>query len=150
MESRIRKTVRRKPVVGYTTGVFDLFHIGHLNILKKSKKRCDKLIVGVTTDELALFFKGKKAAVPYKERVAILKALKYVDAVVPQKTMDKYTAWKKYRFDVMFVTAKASSKWPKVEVEFISRFRKGKAPRIVRFPYTAGVSSTKRRNVLKK
>lgn len=75
-------------VIGYTSGVFDLFHIGHLNLLKNAKGMCDKLIVGVTTDDLSLY-KGKKPLIPFEDRLEIVRAVRYVDAVVPQETMDK-------------------------------------------------------------
>ena len=88
--------------IGYTTGVFDLFHIGHLNLLKNAKSLCDKLIVGVTTDELVAY-KNKKAVIPFNERMEIVSSIKYVDAVVPQESMDKMGMWKKLKFDVMFV-----------------------------------------------
>ena len=71
-------------VIGYTTGVFDLFHIGHLNILKKSKSMCDRLIVGVTTDELMTEYKNKTPVIPFKERVEIVQSIKYVDMALPQ------------------------------------------------------------------
>ena len=81
-------------VIGYTTGVFDLFHIGHLTLLKNAKGLCDKLIVGVTVDELVLY-KGKHAMIPYSDRAEIVRSVKYVDAVVPQYDMDKLAACKK-------------------------------------------------------
>lgn len=80
-------------IIGYTTGVFDLFHIGHLNILIKAKEHCDYLIVGVTTDEL-VSYKNTQAVVPFEERIEIVKAISYVDEVVSQITMDKKEAWK--------------------------------------------------------
>ena len=89
-------------VIGYTTGVFDLFHIGHLNILKKASSKCDKLIVGVTVDELVQY-KGKKAVIPFEERIEIIRSIKYVDMAVPQINMDKISAQKRYNFDIMFV-----------------------------------------------
>lgn len=92
----------KKYKVGYTTGVFDLFHIGHLNILRNAKEQCDCLIVGVSTDELVQDYKHKKVVIPYEERKAIVEAIKYVDLVVPQKSMDKYEAWKKLHFDAVF------------------------------------------------
>ena len=79
--------------IGYTTGVFDLFHIGHLNILKRAKLECDYLIVGITTDELSLSAKGTKPFIPFQERMDIVEAIKFVDEVVPQTSYDKMEAW---------------------------------------------------------
>ena len=89
-------------ITGYTTGVFDLFHIGHLNLLKNAKGLCDKLIVGVTVDELVTY-KGKRALIPFEDRIEIVRSCKYVDAVVPQYDMDKLSACKKIGADVLFV-----------------------------------------------
>lgn len=95
-------TINKKYKIGYTTGVFDLFHIGHLNILRRAKEMCGYLIVGVSTDELAWEYKKKKPIIPYSERVAIVEAIRYVDKVVTQTTMDKMIAWEELKFDVMF------------------------------------------------
>ncbi|HEY9412864.1 MAG TPA: adenylyltransferase/cytidyltransferase family protein [Jiangellaceae bacterium] len=92
-----------KTVVGYTTGVFDMFHIGHLNILRNARSACDYLIVGVTTDELAVRRKGRAPIVPLFERMEIVQNVRFVDDVVPQATMDKMQAWRNLKFDVMFV-----------------------------------------------
>lgn len=129
---------KRGKVVGYTTGVFDLFHIGHLNILKKAKSMCDYLIVGVTTDKL-VSYKYKKAIIPYEERAEIVQNIKYVDAVVPQKSMDKMEAWKRLKFDVMFVGDDwfNTEKWNNIDAEF-----KRLGVKVVYFPYTKGTSST--------
>ena len=83
-------------VIGYTTGVYDLFHIGHLNLLKNAKGLCDKLIVGVTVDEL-VEYKGKRAMIPFEERIALIKALKGVDIVIPQESLDHKDKVKKYK-----------------------------------------------------
>ena len=90
-------------VVGYTTGVYDMFHIGHLNVIKRAKEQCDYLIVGVSTDELVQLEKKKTPIIPFEERTAIVEAIKYVDEVVPQIDKDKLRAWEKYHFNKMFV-----------------------------------------------
>ena len=124
--------------VGYTTGVFDLFHIGHLNLLRKAKEQCDYLIVGVSTDEL-VSYKHKQAVIPFEERKQIVGAIKYVDKVVAQENMDKMAAWKRLHFNVMFVGDdwKGTPKWDEYERQF-----KEVGVEIVYFPYTKGTSST--------
>ena len=132
-------------VIGYTTGVFDLFHVGHLNMLRNAKSFCDKLIVGVTTDEL-VSYKNKKAIIPFEERIEIVRHIKYVDVAVPQISMDKKEAWERYKFDIMFVGDDwfKTEKWEKFEKEFNEI-----GVKIVYFPYTKGTSSTLINNVLK-
>ncbi|GMW01168.1 MAG: cytidyltransferase [Candidatus Hydrogenedentota bacterium] len=126
-------------VIGYTTGVYDLFHIGHLNILKNAKAMCDKLIVGVTTDELMWEYKKRKPVIPFFERSEIVRNIRYVDAVVPQTTMDKFGAWEKLKFDVMIVGDDwhQTAKWQDIEAKFNEV-----GVRIIYFPYTQGTSST--------
>ena len=85
--------------IGYTTGVFDLFHIGHLNILKRARLECDHLIVGVTTDELCESAKNQKPFIPFQERMDLVEAVKYVDEVVPQTSYDKMEAWNNLKFE---------------------------------------------------
>lgn len=133
--------------IGYTTGVYDLFHIGHLNLLKRAKQFCDYLVVGVTTDELSLSRKNKKPVIPFDERMEIVKNIKFVDKVVPQEHMDKMQAWKEHRFDVMFVGSdwKGTDKWNQMEIDF-----KEVGVEIVYFPYTDSTSSTLLRSVLNK
>lgn len=92
----------KKYDVGYTTGVFDLFHIGHLNILRRAKEQCNTLIVGVSTDELVLEYKHKLPVIPFENRLVIVEAIKYVDKVVPQVNMDKFEAWEKLRYNAIF------------------------------------------------
>ena len=131
-------------IIGYTTGVYDLFHIGHLNLLKNAKGMCDKLIVGVTVDELVIY-KGKRALIPFEDRIEIVRSCKYVDAAVPQYDMDKLTACKKLGANILFVGDDwyATEKWKKYEEEFSAE-----GICIVYFPYTKGTSSTQIRNVL--
>jgi glycerol-3-phosphate cytidylyltransferase len=130
--------MQKKYKVGYTTGVFDLFHIGHLNLLRRAKEQCEFLIVGVSVDELVAY-KHKKPVIPFTERIQIISAIKYVDLAVPQENMNKMEAWEKYRFNVMFVGDdwKNTPKWNDLE----SQFNK-KGVDIVYFPYTKGTSST--------
>lgn len=126
-------------IIGYTSGVYDLFHIGHLNMLRNAKGMCDHLIVGVTTDELMRSYKQRDCIIPYPERVEIVRAIRYVDAVVPQRSLDKLDAWKRLKFDRMFVGDDwyESPSWKSLETDL-----DGNGVRIVYFPYTLGVSST--------
>lgn len=126
-------------IIGYTAGVFDLFHVGHLNLLKNAKGMCDKLVVGVTTDEL-VGYKGKKAFVPFEDRLEIVRSIRYVDAVVPQYDMDKLTMCKKLGATYLFVGDDwyKTEKWKHYEKEFEKEEIK-----IIYFPYTKGISSTK-------
>ena len=136
----------KKYKVGYTTGVYDMFHVGHLNLLKRAKEMCDYLIVGVTTDELTSY-KNKKAVIPFEDRMQIVQAIIYVDEAVPQVNMDKMAAWEKYHFDAMFVGDdwKGTEKWNRLEEDF----RKVGVD-IVYFEYTKKISSTMLREQLKR
>ena len=126
-------------IIGYTTGVYDLFHIGHLNLLKNAKGMCDKLIVGVTVDELVAY-KGKQAMIPFEDRIEIVRSIKYVDAAVPQYDMDKLAACKKLGAKFLFVGDDwyGTEKWKEYEKQF-----EAEGIKIVYFPYTKGVSPTK-------
>ena len=125
-------------IIGYTAGVYDLFHIGHLNLLKNAKGMCDRLIVGVTVDELVTY-KGKHAMIPFEDRIEIVRSIKYVDAAVPQYDMDKLAACKKLGAKILFVGDDwyGTEKWQQYEKGFTDAGIK-----IVYFPYTKGVSST--------
>ncbi|MBD0779701.1 adenylyltransferase/cytidyltransferase family protein [Maribacter sp. ANRC-HE7] len=127
-----------KAIIGYTSGVFDLFHIGHLNLLKNAKGLCDNLIVGVTSDEL-VSYKNKRAVINHQERMEIVRNIKYVDAVVPQNDMDKFAMWERLKFDVMFVGDDwlNTPKWKELDEKF-----KVVGVKIIYFPYTEGTSST--------
>lgn len=131
--------------IGYTTGVFDLFHIGHLNILRRARLECDYLIVGVTTDELCLSVKGRAPVIPFMERMAIVEAISCVDCVVPQVNYDKMEAWRNLKFNVMFVGDdwKGTPKWLALEKDFAAV-----GVDIIYFPYSEQTSSTKLRAVL--
>lgn len=134
-------------IIGYTTGVFDMFHIGHLNILKNAKERCDYLIVGVSTDEVVESYKHKKPIIPFEERIAIVEAIKYVDKVVPQTSMDKIEAWKELHFNVLF----HGSDWKNSPMynSIIQEFQQYNVE-VVFLPHTDGVSSTQLSEVIRK
>ena len=137
--------VDKKYKIGYTSGVFDLFHIGHLNILRKAKEQCDFLIVAVSADELVQTYKNKVPVIPFEERAAIISSIKYVDKVVAQNDRDKISAFTKYNFDVMFVGDdwKGDPLWVKLEKELNS-----KGSEIIYFEYTKHISSTLLKQVL--
>lgn len=125
-------------IIGYTTGVFDLFHIGHVNLLKKAKSLCDILIVGVTSDEL-VSYKHKRSVIPFNERLEIVSSLKYVDMAVAQDSMNKIEAHNKLKFDVMFVGDDwyKTPKWEQIESDL-----KEKNVTIIYLPYTKTTSSS--------
>lgn len=129
----------KKYKIGYTTGVFDMFHIGHLNILRRAKEQCEYLIVGVSTDEVVQTYKHKTPIIPFEQRVAIVEAIKYVDKVVPQTTMDKLQAWQNVKFNVMF----HGSDWQNSELydKYQKEFAKLGVD-VVFLPHTDGISST--------
>lgn len=126
-------------VLGYTTGVFDMFHIGHLNVIKRAKAHCDCLIVGVSTDENVISYKHKKPVIPYEERATIVRAVRYVDYVVPQKNMDKFAAWQLLHFNEMYHGDdwKGSKMFDEIEEKL-----KSVGCHTVYLPHTDGISST--------
>lgn len=128
----------KQEIIGYTAGVFDLFHIGHLNLLKNARGMCDRLIVGVTVDDLVLY-KNKRAVIPFNERIEIVRSIKYVDAAVPQEDMDKVAMCKKLNADILFVGDDwyKTPKWETLQKELEELNIK-----VVYFPYTKGTSST--------
>ncbi len=129
----------KKYKVGYTTGVFDMFHIGHLNILKRAKEQCEYLIVGVSTDEVVQTYKHKTPIIPFEQRMAIVEAIKYVDKVVPQITMDKMEAWKNIKFNAMF----HGNDWQNSALydDYVKKFAEVGVD-VVFLPHTDGISST--------
>lgn len=114
----------------YTSGCFDIFHQGHLNILKKTKQLCDYLIVGVSTDELIVESKGRPPLIPFEERISILESNRYVDEVIPQVDKNKQKVVDEYGIDAISVGSDWKGKYPSVtcEMEY--------------FDYTPNVSST--------
>ena len=137
----------KKYKIGYTTGVYDMFHIGHLNLLQKAKERCDYLIVGVSTDEVVKSYKHKNPIIPFEERFAIISALKCVDQVVPQISMNKMEAWEKLHFNALFHGSdwKGSDMYNQMIEEFSAV-----GVDVVFLPHTEGVSSTMLSDILHK
>ena len=137
----------KKYKVGYTTGVFDMFHIGHLNILKRAKEQCEYLIVGVTTDDLCMARKNKLPIICEQDRVAIVESIRYVDRVVPQNHMDKLQPVKEYGVEAVFVGSdwKGTAAWQSYEKEFAEV---GCA--VVYLDHTEGISSSILRERLNK
>ena len=126
-------------IIGFTTGVFDMFHIGHLNLLKRARAQCDYLIVGISTDSCVQSYKHRAPVIPYEQRFAIVAACRYVDEVVPQTTMDKIAFLKKRHFDIMFHGDewKGSELYNSYEREFAKY-----GARIIYLPHTEGINST--------
>ena len=138
---------KEKKIVGYTTGVYDMFHIGHLNILKNAKKHCDYLIVGVSTDEVVEKYKNKIPIVPLRDRMEIVKSIRYVDKVVVQDSMDKMKAWEKYHFDILFHGDDwANSKMYKEIEEKLTAV----GAKVIFLPHTPGVSTTILTEIIKR
>lgn len=139
-----------KKIIGYTSGVYDMFHIGHLNVIKRAKEKCDFLIVGVSTDEVVEKNKNKKPIISFEERAAIVGAIKYVDQVVPQERYDiegKIETVKKFGINVMFVGSdwQGTEKWNKIEEELAKI-----GCRVIYLPHTDGISSTMLREKINK
>ena len=132
-------------IIGYTTGVYDMFHTGHLNLLRRARAECDRLIVGVTVDEVVVARKNKAPIVPFEERVAIVEAIRHVDEVVAQEDMNKYRMWERLQFHRIFVGDdwKGTPEWDEYERQFSAV-----GVDIVYFPYTEGTSSTKLNRLL--
>ena len=132
-------------IVGYTTGVFDLFHIGHLNIIKKAKSMCDYLIVGVSTDENVFSYKHRLPVIPYSQRAEIIRSLKYVDEVVPQENMDKLAAWEKLHFNRIF----HGDDWKNTDLYIKTKEGlEARGVEVIYFPYTKSVSTTEIKNAI--
>lgn len=129
----------KKFKIGYTTGVFDMFHIGHLNILKRAKEQCDYLVVGVTTDDLCLQRKKKAPIICEQDRMAIVEAIRYVDKVIPQTDMEKIRPVRELGADVVFVGSdwKGTDAWNKYERQFAEV-----GCTVVYLDHTDGISST--------
>ena len=128
----------KKFKIGYTTGTFDLLHVGHLNLLEKAKENCEILIVGVSTDELVKDYKGELPVIPFEDRIRIVGALKCVDKVIAQKTLNKLDVLPDIQYDVLF----HGDDWKNTKMynEIEEKLREQKVSCIY-FPYTKSVST---------
>lgn len=126
-------------VIGFTAGTFDMFHIGHLNLLKNARSRCDYLIVGVNSDRLVEEYKHKKAVVPLEERMEIIRSIRYVDEVMRIDSLDKVLSWKQKHYNLLFIGDdwKGNSRWERTEEE-MARY----GVKVVYLPHTEGTNST--------
>lgn len=137
----------KEKIIGFTAGVFDMFHIGHLNLLRNAKNYCDYLIVGVNSDELVQSYKNKSAIIPLKERMEIIKELRCVDEVVKIDSLDKKISWNLFHYNKLFVGDdwKGNPRWIKTEEEL----KLIGGVETVYLPYTNGTNSTLLREKLK-
>lgn len=131
--------------VGYAPGVYDLFHVGHLNILRHASTLCDSLIAGVVSDEMALLTKGKTPVIPTMERLEIVRSINHVDRALVEDVPEKLTMWERVGFDVIFKGDdwRGTAKGDKLERDFAAV-----GVEVVYFPYTSHTSSTFLRRVL--
>jgi glycerol-3-phosphate cytidylyltransferase len=131
--------------VGYVPGIFDMFHVGHLNILRNARLACDHLIAGVVSDELSLRVKGKLPVVPLNERLEVVRSIRYVDDAVEEDVDEKLDMWERLQFNVIIKGDdwRGTAKGNKLERDFASV-----GVDVVYLPYTVHTSSTKLRQVL--
>lgn len=133
------------PLVGYVPGVFDLFHIGHLNALRQARERCDVLVVGVVSDEVCEQVKGVRPFVPLEERISIVDAIGIVDATYAELTVDKIDAWREVGFHRIF---KGDDWQDTPRGRELERAVARVGAEVVYFPYTVHTSSTQLRRVI--
>lgn len=140
-------TTRSEGTIGYVPGVFDMFHIGHLNVLRRSRERCDRLIAGVVTDETCLEMKGHRPIIAFEERLQIVGAIDVVDRAVADHSVDKRRAWTANRFDVLF----KGSDWRDTDKgEQLEKLMAEVGVRVEYLPYTEQTSSTTLRETLRR
>lgn len=126
-------------VIGFTAGTFDMFHIGHLNLLRNARSRCDYLIVGVNSDRLVEEYKGKKAVVPLEERMEIIRELRCVDEVIRIDSLNKEISWKQKHYNLLFIGDdwKGNPRWEQTEIQMAEY-----GVKVIYLPHTDGTTST--------
>lgn len=131
--------------IGFTDGVYDMFHIGHLNMIREAKRHCDFLIVGVHSDEIVEEYKNRKTIINENDRREIVEAIRYVDKAVINTTRDKLELWEKYKFDVVFIGDdwKGTERWNNFE-----KVLGEKGVSVEYIEYTKGISTTQIRNTI--
>lgn len=130
----------KKPYrIGYTQGVYDMFHVGHLNLLQNAKKQCDRLIVGVNSDRLVMEYKHKKPVISEENRLRIVENIKAVDEAVIVDTLDKLSAYRQLGFDAVFIGDdwKGNARWAQTEKDLAPY-----GAQVVYLPHTPDISST--------
>lgn len=133
------------PVIGYAPGAYDVFHIGHLNILKRAREHCDRLIVGVVTDEVLMHVKGQQPIVPFAERLEIVRSIRYVDEAVADVHVDKFSTWHELGYDILF----KGDDWRGTERgRLLDERLRSVGARLMFFPYTMHTSSTALRKAI--
>lgn len=135
----------KKYKVGYTDGVYDLFHVGHLNMIEEAKKHCEYLIVGVHGDDVVKQYKNRSPIINENDRKRIVGAIKDVDRVVINKDRDKLKLWELYHFDAVFIGDdwKGTERWNHFEKILLE-----KKVDVVYIPYTKGISTTELRKII--
>jgi glycerol-3-phosphate cytidylyltransferase len=133
--------------IGYAPGVYDLFHIGHLNVLRHARSQCEQLVAGVLSDEMTERAKGTPPVIPLQERLEIVRCIRYVDQAVVEDVPEKLDMWKRVQFNVLFKGDdwRGTPKGDKLERDFAAV-----EVEVVYFPYTVHTSSTRLREILDK
>ncbi len=131
--------------IGYAPGVYDLFHVGHLNVLRRSAERCDYLVAGVVSDEMAQLAKGRRPVIPIDERIEIVRSIRCVDEAVIETVTEKLDTWRARPFDIIFKGDdwNGTAKGDKLERDFASV-----GVEVIYLPYTVHTSSTLLRRAL--
>ena len=131
--------------IGYAPGAYDLFHVGHLNILRQGKSECDYLVAGVVSDDICALTKGRRPVIPLVERLEIVRNIRFVDEVYAEMTSNKIDSWQDLHFNRIFKGDdwRGTAKGDKLECDFASR-----GVEVVYFPYTVHTSSSMLRRVL--